>query len=100
MAGASDIRRLRPGFTYFPPDGLLIWVKDAASSDRLILALREPGGLVETLASGMTLSWAADKSVELDDCIVKNNSCGFDARLDTQVEPLRAALVVARETER
>jgi flagellar biosynthesis/type III secretory pathway protein FliH len=40
--------------------------------------------------------WAADKSIELGGCVIETDGGTLDARLETQVEGLRAALVAAR----
>jgi flagellar assembly protein FliH len=59
-------------------------------------ALRDTGGLDETLSSGVAVSWVADERVVMGGCIVETDSGELDARLETQVDRLRAVLVAAR----
>lgn len=98
------------GETAVTREGILALVRKAAShavnTEKVVArlhpgdlaALRETGGLDETLSSGVNVSWAADESVVLGGCIVETDSGELDARLETQMERLRAALVAARRT--
>jgi flagellar assembly protein FliH len=59
-------------------------------------ALREVDALDTALQSGTQVSWVADDSIELGGCVVETDGGELDARLETQVERLRATLVAAR----
>lgn len=59
-------------------------------------ALRGAGALDDALPSGTLVSWSADKNVVLGGCIVETDSGELDARLETQIDRLRATLLAAR----
>ena len=59
-------------------------------------ALRAAGALNSILPPGKTVSWVADDSIELGGCVVETDGGGLDARLETQIERMRTALLVAR----
>ncbi len=59
-------------------------------------ALREAGALNSTLPPDKAVSWVADDSIELGGCVVETDGGGLDARLETQLERMRAALLAAR----
>lgn len=58
--------------------------------------LRNAGVLETTLPSGIAVSWGSDKEVELGGCVVETGGGELDARLETQIQRLRAALIAAR----
>ncbi|NHZ89931.1 hypothetical protein F2P45_13045 [Massilia sp. CCM 8733] len=76
----------------------------AVSSEKVVVrlhpgdlaALREAGALDDALPSGTLVSWSGDKNVALGGCIVETESGELDARLETQLERLRATLISAR----
>jgi flagellar assembly protein FliH len=90
------------------PDGIRVLVHEAAAhaagaqqvTVRLhpgdLAALQAAGGMDGALASGASVQWAADKSIELGGCVVETDGGTLDARLETQVERLRATLLAAR----
>lgn len=92
------------------PEGILALVRQAASQNtsrdgvlvRLNAAdlstLRAAGELEAELPSGGKVGWLADQSVEMGGCIVEAAGGELDARLETQVEALRAALLAARRS--
>jgi flagellar biosynthesis/type III secretory pathway protein FliH len=59
-----------------------------------LATLRAAGGLEPAPAPAP--AWVADKSVELGGCVVETDGGTLDARLETQVERLRATLLAAR----
>ena len=59
-------------------------------------ALRAAGALNAILPPNKAVSWVADDSIELGGCVVETDGGGLDARLETQVERMRAALLAAR----
>lgn len=61
-----------------------------------LAALQAAGGMEGALASGARVQWVADKSIELGGCVVETDGGTLDARLETQVERLRATLLAAR----
>ncbi|MGZ3182489.1 MAG: FliH/SctL family protein [Telluria sp.] len=61
-----------------------------------LAALTDAGALDGALPSGSAASWVADKSIELGGCVVETDGGKLDARLETQIEGLREALVAAR----
>ncbi|RSZ56382.1 hypothetical protein HF313_22310 [Massilia atriviolacea] len=89
-------------------EGIQALVSEAAahavSSEKVVVrlhpgdlsALRGAGALDEALPSGTLVTWSADKNVVLGGCIVETESGELDARLETQLDRLRAALVAAR----
>lgn len=90
------------------PEGILALVRLAASQhtsrDGVLVrlnaadlsALRAAGALEAELPSGGKVEWLADQSVEMGGCIVEAAGGELDARLETQVDALRAALLSAR----
>lgn len=92
------------------PEGILALVRRAASQhasrDGVLVrlnpadlsALRAAGALEAELPSGGKVDWLADQSVEMGGCIVEAAGGELDARLETQVEALRAALLAARRS--
>jgi flagellar assembly protein FliH len=90
------------------PEGILALVRQAASRyasrDGVLVrlnpadlsALRAAGALEAELPSGGKADWLADQSVEMGGCIVEAAGGELDARLETQMEALRAALLAAR----
>ena len=89
-------------------DGIRALVQEAAgrvaSTERItvrlhpgdLTALQAAGALDSVLAPQHGVHWAADKSIELGGCVIETDGGTLDARLETQVERLRAALVAAR----
>ena len=77
---------------------------DAKSKEHLLIrlhaadlsALRDAGALNTIFSSDKTVSWVADDSIELGGCVVETDGGGLDARLETQIERMRAALLAAR----
>jgi flagellar assembly protein FliH len=61
-----------------------------------LAALQAAGALEPVLPSGASVQWAADRSIELGGCVVETDGGTLDARLETQVERLRATLLAAR----
>lgn len=61
-----------------------------------LATLQSAGSLEPALVSGASVQWAADKSIELGGCVVETDGGTLDARLETQVGRLRAALLAAR----
>lgn len=61
-----------------------------------LAALQSAGALDADLVPGASVHWAADKSIELGGCVVETEGGTLDARLETQLERLRAALLAAR----
>ncbi len=59
-------------------------------------ALRAAGALSAILPPEKAVAWLADDSIELGGCVVETDGGGLDARLETQVERMRAALLAAR----
>ena len=59
-------------------------------------ALREAGAVNSMLPTGKAVSWVADDSIELGGCVVETDGGALDARLETQIERMRAALLAAR----
>lgn len=59
-------------------------------------ALRDAGALNTVLPPGQAVSWVADDSIELGGCVVETDGGGLDARLETQLERIRTALLAAR----
>ncbi|GAB2842930.1 hypothetical protein GCM10027277_07800 [Pseudoduganella ginsengisoli] len=59
-------------------------------------ALRSVGALEAPADNGAPVSWVADTTLALGGCIVEGGGGELDARLDTQIERLRAALLAAR----
>ena len=59
-------------------------------------ALRNAGALNAILPPGKAVSWVADDSIELGGCVVETDGGGLDARLETQLERMRTALLAAR----
>ena len=59
-------------------------------------ALRDAGALNVLLPPGKTIAWVADDSIELGGCVVESDGGGLDARLETQLERMRDALLAAR----
>jgi flagellar assembly protein FliH len=60
-------------------------------------ALQTAGALDTVLAPQQSVHWAADKSIALGGCLIETDGGTLDARLETQVERLRAALLAARD---
>jgi flagellar assembly protein FliH len=58
--------------------------------------LSAAGALNAIVPSGKNVSWVADSSIELGGCVVETDGGGLDARLETQIERMRAALLAAR----
>lgn len=59
-------------------------------------ALRAAGALNSILPPGKAVSWVADDSIELGGCVVETDGGRLDARLETQIERMRTALLAAR----
>jgi flagellar assembly protein FliH len=59
-------------------------------------ALRATGALNAILPPGKAVSWVADDSIELGGCLVETDGGTLDARLETQLERMRIALLAAR----
>jgi flagellar assembly protein FliH len=62
-------------------------------------ALRQAGAFELATASGAAVSWIADQSIALGGCVVETDGGMLDARLDTQLERLRATLLAERRAE-
>ncbi|MBV8660354.1 MAG: hypothetical protein JO142_21245 [Burkholderiales bacterium] len=58
--------------------------------------LKQAGALMKSSASAK-LSWHEDESIELGGCVLETASGEIDARLETQLENLRATLIAARQ---
>jgi flagellar assembly protein FliH len=96
------------GETAVTEEGVRAQVRQAAThiknKERLVVrlhaadlsALRDAGALNAILPADKTISWLADDSIELGGCVVETDGGGLDARLETQLERLRAALLAAR----
>ena len=96
------------GETAVTEEGVRAHVRQAAThiknKERLVVrlhaadlsALRAAGALNAILPPGKTISWLADDSIELGGCVVETDGGGLDARLETQLERMRAALLAAR----
>jgi flagellar biosynthesis/type III secretory pathway protein FliH len=70
----------------------------AAGAQKVTVRLH-PTDLTALQAAGSldaTAQWVADKSIELGGCVVETDGGTLDARLETQVERLRATLLAAR----
>jgi flagellar assembly protein FliH len=59
-------------------------------------ALRAAGALNAIFPSSKVVSWVADDSIELGGCVVETDGGALDARLETQIERMRTALLAAR----
>lgn len=73
-------------------------VQHAAGAQQVTVRLH-PADLASLQAAGgidAAVQWVADKSIELGGCVVETDGGTLDARLDTQVERLRATLLAAR----
>jgi flagellar assembly protein FliH len=91
-------------------DGVRAQIKQAAAhaktNERLVVrlhnadldALRTAGALDAILAADTTVSWVADSSIELGGCVVETAGGVLDARLETQIDRMRTALLAARQT--
>jgi flagellar assembly protein FliH len=89
-------------------EGMRAQVKQAVAcaknKERLVIrlhaadlsALRDAGALNAILPPDTTVSWVVDSSIELGGCIVETDGGGLDARLETQIERMRDALLAAR----
>jgi flagellar assembly protein FliH len=64
-----------------------------------LAALQASGSLEDALASGARVAWVGDASIELGGCVVETDGGTLDARLETQLERLRAVLVAARAAQ-
>jgi len=53
--------------------------------------------LGKSLPSGKSVAWVADNSIELGGCIIETSGGNLDARLETQLQRLRSALLTARQ---
>jgi len=90
------------------PEGVRAQVRQAAAhaqnKERLVVrlhpadlsALRDTGALNSMLPPGKAVSWVADDSIELGGCVLETDGGALDARLETQIERMRAALLAAR----
>jgi flagellar assembly protein FliH len=58
--------------------------------------LKKGGALPDELPTGATLSWVGDPIVALGGCVIEAEKGELDARLETQIQRLREALVAAR----
>jgi flagellar assembly protein FliH len=78
----------------------------ALNSEKLVVRLhpadlammQEASALDSTLPAGSTVSWKADKTIALGGCVLATDGGELDARLETQVDRLRTALVAARRS--
>lgn len=61
-----------------------------------LAALRDAGALNAVLPPGKAVSWVADDSIELGGCVLETDGGGLDARLETQLQRMRTALLAAR----
>ena len=92
MLGAAAVSR----------DGVRALVHEAAqhaAGAQQVTVRLHPADLAALQAAGgldMAAQWAADKSIELGGCVVETDGGTLDARLETQVERLRATLLAAR----
>jgi flagellar assembly protein FliH len=59
--------------------------------------LKDAGAADVKLPSGAAMSWVADQGIELGGCVIETDGGELDARLETQMEYLRRALVDARQ---
>jgi len=96
------------GAAAMTPEGLRALIRQAAehakNKERLVVrlhaadlsALRAAGALNTIFPSDKTVSWVADHSIELGGCVVETDGGGLDARLETQIERVRSALLAAR----
>ncbi|WP_332879680.1 FliH/SctL family protein [Massilia sp. S19_KUP03_FR1] len=96
------------GSTAATPGGIRALVREAtaraAGAERVtvrlhpgdLAALQAAGSLDEKLASGTGVQWTADAAITLGGCMVDTDGGTLDARLDTQVDALRVALLAAR----
>ncbi len=90
------------------PEGVRAQVLEAAAQvknkERLVVrlhaadlaALRAAGAINDLFLPAKTVSWVADDSIELGGCVLETDGGVLDARLETQIERMRAALVTAR----
>lgn len=84
------------------PDGIRALVREAvthAAGARQVTVRLHQADLATLRAAGGVESaakWVEDKSVELGGCVVETDGGTLDARLETQVERLRATLLAAR----
>ena len=72
--------------------------RHAAGAQQVTVRLH-PADLAALQAAGgldAATQWAADKSIELGGCVVETEGGTLDARLETQVERLRATVLAAR----
>lgn len=95
------------GSSAISQDGMRALVRKAATraggAERLnvrlhpgdLAALQAAGGLSGTLADGKVV-WSSDHSIELGGCLIQTDGGTLDARLETQIERLRATLLAAR----
>jgi len=58
--------------------------------------LRTAGALAADLPTGAAASWVADQRITLGGCVIETDGGELDARLETQIQRLRDALVTAR----
>lgn len=89
-------------------EGMRAQVRQAAAhaknKERLVVrlhaadlsALRDAGALNGILPADKAVSWVADSSIELGGCVVETDGGGLDARLETQIDRMRTALLAAR----
>lgn len=95
------------GDTAFSPGAIKHWVQQAQLSvlrhEKVVVRLH-PADLAAlqgtTVLDGVAadaVSWVADKSLQMGGCVLETERGGLDARLETQVQGLRAALLAARE---
>ncbi len=96
------------GKTMATEQGIQAAVRQAAShvlsSEQLVVrlhpddlaTLRAAGDLDSVSSSGIPLSWVADQSIGLGGCVLDTDGGELDARLETQLDRLRAALLAAR----
>lgn len=61
-----------------------------------LAVLREAGALDGAISSGAAVSWLADNAVALGGCVLETDGGELDARLETQLDRLRATLLAAR----
>lgn len=88
-------------------EGILALVQEASShivnAERLAvrlhptdLAVLKETGSLDGLGAGADVSWIADQSIKLGGCVLETGSGELDARLETQIDRLRATLLAAR----
>ncbi|WP_373851511.1 FliH/SctL family protein, partial [Delftia acidovorans] len=82
----------RPLSVHVHPDDL-----DALQSDAQLRQMLSASGFT---AERQTLRWVADPEVQLGGCLLRSEEGALDARLEVQLQALRASLAQTREVRR